>query len=182
MRFVPTAVHGVFIIEPEPVEDERGYFARIWCQTEFSKHGLDPALEQCNLSFNRRRGTLRGLHYQAPPGEEAKLVRCTRGSVFDVALDLRPYSPTFLKHVKAELDSGRQCALYIPAGCAHGFQTLEDATEVMYQMSRSYAPEFARGVRWDDPMFDILWPLEVTVISERDRNYADFILPARTAV
>jgi dTDP-4-dehydrorhamnose 3,5-epimerase len=182
MKFIPTAVQGVFIIQLEPVEDERGYFARTWCREEFRNQGLDPALEQCNLSFNRHRGTVRGLHYQAPPGEEAKLVRCSRGSLFDVALDLRVFSPTFLKYAGVVLDADIHHALYIPAGCAHGFQTLEDATEVTYQMSRSYAPELARGVRWDDPVFDIRWPQQLTVISDRDRNYADFVLPARTAV
>lgn len=181
MQFILTPVDGVLIVQPEPVEDERGYFARTWCREEFRKHGLDASIEQCNLSFNLRKGTLRGLHYQAPPGEEAKLVRCTRGSLFDVALDLRRHSPTFLKHAGVVLDAASHRALYIPAGCAHGFQTLEDATEVSYQMSRSYAPELARGVRWDDPAFGVQWPVEVSVISERDRNYANFVLPAEIA-
>jgi dTDP-4-dehydrorhamnose 3,5-epimerase len=154
--------------------DERGFFARSWCEREFREHGLNSELVQCSISFNKERGTLRGVHYQAAPNPEAKLVRCTRGSLYDVALDLRPDSSTYLKWTAAELSAENHRALYIPEGCAHGFLTLEDQTEVLYQMSEFYYPEAARGVRWNDPAFGIEWPGKVEVISERDRIYPDF--------
>ncbi|HEV8373633.1 MAG TPA: dTDP-4-dehydrorhamnose 3,5-epimerase [Actinomycetota bacterium] len=173
MRFTETKVAGAFLIEPEPIGDERGLFARTFCREEFEAHGLSPVVAQCNLSFNHRRGTLRGLHYQAAPHGEAKLVRCTRGAIWDVAVDLRPGSPTYLAWFAAELSDGNRAALYIPEGCAHGFLSLTDAAEVAYQMSAPYAPGAARGVRWDDPAFGIEWPGEVLVINQRDASYPD---------
>lgn len=173
MLFTETQVAGVFVIDPERAEDERGFFARIWCRDEFQSHGLNPALEQANVSFNRHRGTLRGMHYQAPPHEEAKLMRCTMGVAYDVALDLRPESATFGMHAVAVLTAHNRRMFYVPEGCAHGFLTLEDDTEVAYQMSEPYVPESGRGVRWDDPAFGIPWPSDVRVIAERDRTYPD---------
>jgi dTDP-4-dehydrorhamnose 3,5-epimerase len=174
MIFRETALPGVFVLEPELREDPRGFFARTWCQREFEEHGLDPRLVQVSVSFNRRRGTLRGMHYQAPPHAEAKLIRCTRGAIWDVALDLRPASPTFRQHIGVELTADNRAALYIPEGLAHGFQTLEDDTEVLYQMSEFYAPEVARGIRFDDPAFGIRWPLPEPIMLTRDRTYPDF--------
>lgn len=176
MIFTETPVAGVVVVEPERVSDERGFFARSWCRREFAAHGLNPSLVQCNISFNHHRGTLRGLHYQAAPHEEAKLVRATMGSVYDVALDLRPASPTFGAHTAAVLSAENRRMLYLPEGCAHGFLTLEDDTEVAYQMSEYHAPETARGVRFDDPAFAIAWPEEIRVISGRDRTYPDAVL------
>ena len=175
MRFIETKLRGAFIIEPEPIEDERGFFARTWCRREFQAHGLNSQLVQCNISFNKKRGTLRGMHYQGPPHEEAKLVRCTRGEIYDVILDLRPSSPTFKEWVPVLLSAESRCMLYVPEGLAHGFQTLEDSTEVFYQMSEFYVPECAKGVRWNDAAFGIEWP-EVAnrVISERDLKYPLF--------
>jgi dTDP-4-dehydrorhamnose 3,5-epimerase len=173
MRFTETGVAGAYLIEPEPVADERGFFARTWCREEFLANGLNPGLAQANISFNHRKGTLRGMHYQAAPHAEAKLVRCTRGAIFDVALDLRPGSPTYRRWFGAELSDANRSMLYVPEGCAHGFLTLADATEVAYQMSAPYAPAAARGVRWDDPAFGIEWPGEVAVINERDASYPD---------
>jgi dTDP-4-dehydrorhamnose 3,5-epimerase len=164
----------VVLVNPELASDERGFFARTWCAEEFARNGLNPALVQCGIAYNHRQGTLRGMHYQAAPAEEAKLVRCTRGRIFDVAIDLRPASPTFLRYAAAELSAEERNMLYIPEGCAHGYITLEDDCEVLYQMSAAYRPELARGVRWNDPAFGIAWPVEVAVISERDRTYPDF--------
>jgi dTDP-4-dehydrorhamnose 3,5-epimerase len=172
--FTATEPAGVVIIEPERVEDERGFFARSFCAREFAARGLDPRVAQCNVSFNRTRGTLRGLHFQHPPHTETKLVRCTRGALYDVAVDLRPDSPTFLVHIAVELSARNGRMLYVPEGFAHGFQTLEDDTEVFYQMSAAFSPDAAGGVRWNDPAFAIEWPLEVSAISERDRTYPDF--------
>jgi dTDP-4-dehydrorhamnose 3,5-epimerase len=169
--FRETALPGVFIIEPERREDRRGFFARTWCEEEFAAHGLNPRLVQCSVSLNVLRGTLRGMHYQAPPRAEAKLIRCTRGAIWDVALDLRPGSHTFRRHFGAELTAENHLALYIPEGVAHGFQTLEDNTEVLYQMSATYAPDAARGVRFDDPAFGIRWPIPEPILLDRDRNY-----------
>lgn len=169
--FRETALPGVFVIEPERREDRRGFFARTWCEQEFAAHGLNPRLVQCSVSVNVLRGTLRGMHYQAPPHAEAKLIRCTRGAIWDVALDLRPESPTFLRHVGAELTGANHLALYIPEGVAHGFQTLDDNAEVLYQMSAAYAPDAARGVRFDDPAFGIRWPIPEPILLDRDRNY-----------
>ena len=174
MIFAETEFRGAFVIELERREDERGFFARSWCQQEFEERGLNPRLVQCNVSFNKLRGTLRGVHYQANPYEEAKLVRCTRGAVYDVIIDLRPESRTYLRWAAVELNEENRRALYVPEGLAHGFQTLEDGTEVFYQMSEAYRPEYARGVRWNDPAFRIRWPLERRIISARDRGYPDF--------
>ena len=173
MRLTETKVAGAFLIEPEPIADERGFFARTWCRDEFEAHGLVPHLAQCSVSYSHRKGTLRGLHYQAHPHEEAKLVRCTRGAIWDVAVDLRPDSPTYKAWYGAELTADNRCMLYIPEGCAHGQLTLTDDTEVFYQMSAPFEPTAARGVRWDDPAFGIEWPGRVQVINERDRSYPD---------
>jgi dTDP-4-dehydrorhamnose 3,5-epimerase len=178
MIFVPTPVAGAFVIEPEPLVDERGFFARSFCEDEFGSHGLNPRVVQCSISFNRRRGALRGLHYQRAPHREAKVVRCTAGAIYDVIVDLRPESPTFRRHFAIELAARTRTMLYVPEGCAHGFQTLADDTEVYYQMSERFAPDAAAGVRWNDDAFGIAWPLEVTVIAERDRSYPDFRLEA----
>lgn len=172
MRFAPTPLAGAFLVELERLADERGFFARSYCEDEFRRHGLPPALAQCNVSWNRRRGTLRGLHYQAAPHEEAKLVRCTRGAIWDVIVDLRAGSPTRWRWHAAELNAENRLAFYVPEGFAHGFQTLADDTEVLYQMSEFYHPELARGLRWDDPKLGIRWPLAEAIVSERDRSYA----------
>ncbi len=175
MKFSPTALAGACIIDIEPVQDERGFFARSWCREEFAKHGLNPDLAQCSISFNKKRGTLRGMHYQAKPHEETKVVRCTRGMIYDVIVDLRPESPTFRKWIAVELSADNRRMLYIPAGLAHGFQSLADDTEVFYQISTPYHPESARGVRWDDPAFGIEWPAAERIISDKDRRYPDFV-------
>lgn len=175
MIFTETKLKGAYIIEPEKKADERGFFARTWCQHEFEAQGLNPRLVQCNISYNARRSTLRGMHHQAAPYAEAKLVRCTRGAIHDVIIDLRPDSATYKQYVAVLLDADHHRMLYIPEGFAHGFQTLEDDTEVFYQMSVVYRPEAARGVRWDDPVFSIDWPqAECRHISDRDRNWPDF--------
>jgi dTDP-4-dehydrorhamnose 3,5-epimerase len=174
MTFSETKLLGVFEIRLEPHADERGFFARSWCQREFERYGLNPATVQCNVSFNERKGTLRGMHYQAAPHPEAKLVRCTQGAIYDVVLDLRPQSPAFKKWVGVELTAANRRMIYVPEGFAHGFLTLEDRTEVFYQMSEFYYPELSRGVRWDDPAFQIDWPSRPEAISDRDRTYADF--------
>lgn len=177
MIFTETKLKGCFIITPEIKADERGFFARSWCKKEFSSHGLNPNLVQCNISFNQKKATLRGMHYQAKPHEEAKLVRCTMGSIYDAIVDLRPESPTFKQWVAVELTRENSQMLYVPEGMAHGFQTLVDNTEVFYQMSEFYYPELARGVRWNDPSFNIDWPeQEERVISDKDRSYPDFLL------
>ncbi|MBB3162636.1 dTDP-4-dehydrorhamnose 3,5-epimerase [Rhizobium laguerreae] len=168
MKFVPTAVSGAFVVEVEARSDERGLFARTFDAKSFADHGLVPSYPQCNVSQNHKRGTLRGMHFQAEPRPEIKLVRATRGTVFDVALDLRRDSPSYLKWASVELDAISHNAFYIPAGCAHGFLTLDDDCELFYQMSEAYVPELARGVRWDDPAFSIAWPFPPSVISERD--------------
>jgi dTDP-4-dehydrorhamnose 3,5-epimerase len=175
MIFQETGLKGAFVIEPEPREDERGFFARTWCQREFAAEGLPSQWVQCNISFNRQRGTLRGMHYQIAPKEEEKLVRCTMGAIYDVIIDLRPESPTFRQWLAVELTADNRRMLFIPKGFAHGFQTLVDDTEVFYQMSEFYAPEYARGVRWDDPAFMVSWPAEKRIISERDRGFPDFV-------
>jgi len=174
MIFQETKLKGAYIIEPEKREDERGFFARTWCQREFTEQGLNPRLMQCNISFNLKRGTLRGMHYQIPPFEEAKLVRCSRGAIYDVIIDLRPCSSTFKQWLAVEVTADNRQMLYIPASFAHGFQTLEDNTEVAYYISEFYAPEHARGIRWNDPAFAIQWPIETRAISERDQAYPDF--------
>ena len=174
MTFDPTPLTGSFLITPERIRDERGFFSRTWCRQEAEARGLNPNVVQCNLSFSLRRGTLRGMHFQRPPHEEAKLVRCTAGAIYDVIIDLRPSSTTFRRHFGVRLDPTEDQMLYVPEGFAHGFLTLEDKTEVFYQMSRSYAPSHAAGVRWNDQAFGIDWPFEPTLMTERDRTYPDF--------
>jgi dTDP-4-dehydrorhamnose 3,5-epimerase len=175
MNFRETELPGVFEVRLEPKPDERGYFARTWCQHEFTARGLSSNIVQCNTSFNLKKGTLRGMHFQQEPNAEIKLIRCTTGKIFDVVLDLRPQSETFRKWTSLILSSTSQNMIYIPQGCAHGFLTMEDNTEVFYQMSEFYSAESARGVRWDDPAFKIDWPGNVVVISERDGSYPDFL-------
>ena len=174
MLFNPTPLDGAFVVEPQLHRDVRGFFARTWCRDEFAARGLNPALLQCNVSFTERRGTVRGMHYQDAPHQEAKLVRCVRGAVHDVIIDLRPDSPTFRRHFAVELREGSYRMLYIPEGMAHGFQTLADNTEITYQMSAFYQPAAERGVRWDDPAFAIPWPDPVRLVSDRDRSFPDF--------
>ncbi len=174
MFFQETKIRGVFEIRLDRKTDERGFFARSWCLDEFETAGLDTRLAQCSISYNVRKGTLRGMHYQSAPYAESKLVRCTRGAIYDVALDLRADSPTFREWIGVSLTADNQEMIYIPKGCAHGFITLEDNSEVFYQISESYHPEAARGVRWDDPAFHIEWPGTIEVISERDRTLPDF--------
>jgi dTDP-4-dehydrorhamnose 3,5-epimerase len=172
--FLETKLKGAYIIELEKREDGRGFFARSWCEKEFADHGLEARSVQCNISFNKKRGTLRGMHYQVEPFAEAKLVRCTQGAIYDVIIDLRPGSPTFKQYFAEILSAENHKMLYVPERFAHGFQALENHTEVFYQMSRSYAPEFARGVRWNDAAFGIQWPIGNPIILERDNNYPDF--------
>ena len=172
--YSPTAVAGAFRIEPERREDSRGFFARVWCEREMAEHGLNTRVAQSSVSFTRQRGTIRGLHLQLAPNAEVKLVRCIRGAIFDVVVDLRPDSPTYLQHATMELTGENRLAFYIPEGCAHGFQTLTDDVEVLYQMSEFYAPESARGVRWNDPAFGIRWPITNATILDRDASYPDF--------
>jgi dTDP-4-dehydrorhamnose 3,5-epimerase len=174
MLFHETKLPGVFEIQLELHPDDRGFFARSWCQREFEAHGLNPKLVQCNISFNARKGTLRGMHFQATPHAEAKLVCCTQGSIYDVAVDLRRDSATYMRWVAAVLSAENRQMLYVPEGCAHGFLTLTDNTEVFYQMSEFYHPESARGLRFDDPAFEIVWPEKVEVISDRDRTCPNF--------
>jgi len=169
--FRATKLEGAFLLEPERKKDERGYFARTFCEREFAEHGLRSRFVQCNISFNRRKGTLRVMHFQAAPHEEAKLVSCTRGSIYDVIIDLREGSPTYRQHLGQTLSAYNGRMLYIPEGFAHGFQTLEDETEVFYQMSEFYHPESARGVRWNDPAFQIEWPPAERIIIARDQEY-----------
>ncbi|MBK8092703.1 MAG: dTDP-4-dehydrorhamnose 3,5-epimerase [Verrucomicrobiaceae bacterium] len=177
MNFLPTQIEGVWIVEMERRQDERGWFARTWCKDELKAHGLDPALAQCSSSFNHKRGTLRGMHYQAAPNEEVKLVRCTRGAVFDVVLDLRPDSQSFKHWHSVELSADNGRAIYIPKGCAHGYQTLMPDTELHYIISNRYIPESGRGLRWDDPTFGILWPMpDQAILSRRDASYPYFTL------
>jgi dTDP-4-dehydrorhamnose 3,5-epimerase len=173
--FTETKLLGAFVMEPERREDERGFFARTFCQREFESHGLNVQIAQCSISFNKRKGILRGMHFQAAPFSETKLVRCTSGCIYDVFVDMRPSSPTFKQYVAVELSAENRKMVYIPEGFAHGFQTLEEDTEVFYQMSQIYSPEHARGVRWDDPAFGIEWPPAERTIVERDRNYPDFL-------
>ena len=175
MLFTESPLAGAFIIDPEQREDERGFFARVWCRDEFAQRGLETRLVQCSISYNAKGGTLRGMHFQAEPYPEVRIVRCTRGSIFDVIIDLRRGSPTFTRHYGIALSAENRRMLYIPRHFAHGFQTLEDDTEVMYQMSEFYHPESARGVRWNDPAFGINWPEpDVRIMAERDASYPDF--------
>ena len=175
MQFVETELPGAFLVKPQPHLDERGLFARTWCELEFAEHGIRMSVRQCNISVNRRRGTLRGLHYQAAPYHEAKTVTCVRGAIHDVIVDLRSTSPTFKRYVAVELTAENRHMLYIPPGLAHGYQTLMDDSEVYYQMSELYVPEMARGVRWNDPAFGIAWPpVEQRIMSPLDRDHPDF--------
>lgn len=174
MIFTPTRLAGVTLVDAERHEDERGFFTRTWCAREFAAQGLSPTLAQCSLSRTKRAGTVRGMHFQRPPHEEEKLVRCARGAIWDVVLDLRPSSPTFRQWQGFELTDANGRAVYVPKGVAHGFQTLSDETEVTYQISEFYAPEAAGGVRYDDPAFAIDWPRPVTTLSPRDRSWPDF--------
>ena len=174
MIFTETPLAGAFVIEPELREDARGFFARTWCERELSARALETRIAQCSVSFNKKKGTLRGMHYQVSPAAETKIVRCTRGAMYDVIIDLRPASPTLTRHFAVVLAPENRKMLYVPAGFAHGFQTLEDDTEVFYQISEFYSPEHARGVRWDDPVFGIPWPDDERTIVERDQSYPDF--------
>jgi dTDP-4-dehydrorhamnose 3,5-epimerase len=172
LRSVP--LPGAYVIDLEPIADERGFFARTWCAHEFKLHGLNPNVTQCSISFNERKGTLRGMHYQDEPYPEAKLVRCCSGAIYDVIVDLRSASPTHRKWFAVELTAANRQMLYVPEGVAHGFQTLTDAAEVFYQISECYRPDYARGVRWDDPLFGIEWPIANPIISKRDRGFPDY--------
>ncbi len=174
MKFTEQLLGGVFLVEIEPHEDSRGWFARTWSEEEFANNGLSSSFSQSSISYNTKKGTVRGMHYQAAPHEEVKIVSCIRGSIADVVIDLRPDSKTYMQHLLVELSANDHAMLYIPGGFAHGFQTLEDESEVYYQISTPYAPDFARGVRWNDSAFGITWPLPVTTISERDAQYLDF--------
>ncbi|MEP6600911.1 MAG: dTDP-4-dehydrorhamnose 3,5-epimerase [Nitrospirota bacterium] len=174
MIFTKTPLEGAFVIDLEPRTDARGFFARSFCRREFEENGLNPAVAQCNLSFNLKAGTLRGMHFQKAPGGEAKLVRCVRGAIHDVIIDLRPQSPTYREHFAVALNSINRRALFVPESFAHGFQTLEDETEVEYQMTDFYAPKYAAGFRFDDPAFAVSWPLTISVISEQDLGWLPF--------
>lgn len=171
MQFRETPIFGVWVIDPEAHEDERGRFFRAWCSREFAEHGIDFAPVQANMGYSARKGTLRGMHFQLEPAPEAKLIRCTRGSMFDVALDMRPGSPTRGQWFGTELSATNGRMLYLPAGCAHGYQTLEDGTEMHYMTSQVYTPQACRGARFDDPAYGIQWPLPATAMSEQDRNW-----------
>jgi len=175
MIFTETPLRGAFVIATEPSRDERGFFARTWCRREFKAHGLCSEVAQCSVSFNERSGTLRGMHYQAPPYEETRLVRCITGGIFDVIIDLRHDSKTYAQHFATVLSAENWLMVFVPEGFAHGFQTLEPCTEVLYQMSEFYSPEHSRGVRWDDPAFAIAWPAADRTISPRDRSFPDFM-------
>lgn len=182
MRFTQTGLAGAWLVEPERREDERGFFMRTWCRREFAAHGIPTDFPQGNLSFNRHRGTLRGLHFQLPPSREGKLVRCSRGEILDVIVDLRCDSATYLAHFAVVLSEANGSSLYVPAGFAHGFETLTDEAEVVYAMSDYYDAELSAGVRWDDPSFGIDWPIATpSVMSDRDRAYPDFDPKAFTA-
>jgi dTDP-4-dehydrorhamnose 3,5-epimerase len=175
MIFKETKLKDAFILELEKIEDSRGFFARSWCQKEFEERGLNSTLVQSNISFNKQEGTLRGMHFQSAPHSEVKLVRCTMGRIYDVIIDLRQKSQTFKKWISVKLTANNRKMLYIPEGFAHGFLTLTDDVEIFYQMSSFYSPKYARGVRWNDPIFSIEWPKAINIISEQDRNYPDYI-------
>jgi dTDP-4-dehydrorhamnose 3,5-epimerase len=172
--FEPTPIAGACVVKPEPQTDQRGFFTRLWSQEEFARHGIADPMLQSSLSYSRRAGTLRGMHFTWAPSKEGKLVRCSRGRVYDVILDLRPESESYLTHYERELDASSHAAVYVPPGVAHGHQTLEDHCELFYMMTEAYRPELATGVRYDDPAFGLSWPQAVTEIAERDRGYPDF--------
>lgn len=174
MLFQEIGVRGAMLVEPEPRFDQRGLFARVWCEQEWAAKGLTAHIAQVSISFNAIKGTLRGMHFQSHPAREAKLVGCTRGAIYDVVLDLRQDSPTYLQWASVELTAENRRRLYVPEGCAHGFQSLEDASELLYLISHPYSPEHARGVRYNDPTFAIKWPLPVTMISDADRTWPDY--------
>ena len=171
MRFKETKLPGAFVIDLQTRDDSRGFFARAFCQKEFEQHGLKPLVAQCNCSFNHRRGTLRGMHYQLPPAAETKLVRCTRGAIYDVIVDLRPDSPTYLQHVGYELSEENRRQLYVPEMFGHGYLTLTDGAEVTYQVGEFYTPGAERGLRYDDPALSIDWPIPIEIVSEKDANW-----------
>ena len=176
MLFIETKLKGAFVIELEKYSDDRGFFSRAWCQKEFKEQGINSRFVQANIGFSKNSGTIRGIHYQIAPFEEAKLVRCIRGAIFDVVLDLRPELPSFKQWFGVELSDENRKMLYVPEGCAHGYQTLVDNTEFFYQVSQVYSPESERGILWNDPEFDIEWPIdEDLVISEKDQNWPDFM-------
>ncbi len=177
MVFKSTKIPGAYIIDMEAVADDRGFFGRFWCEREFQEHNLNSRIAQCSISFNTKKGTLRGMHFQVPPFAEAKTVRCTRGTMYDVIVDLRKGSTAFLQWIAVELSAENRSMLYVPEGCAHGFQTLEDNTEVLYQISEFHSPDHARGARWNDPSFGIQWPLPPQSMSGRDRGWKDFLPP-----
>ncbi|AYA36891.1 dTDP-4-dehydrorhamnose 3,5-epimerase [Hymenobacter oligotrophus] len=176
MIFTETELPGAFIVDVERIADERGFFARSWCEDEFAARGISTPPLQANLSHNPRKGTLRGLHYQTEPYAEAKLVRCTRGALYDVIVDLRPDSPTYGQWLGVELTADSYRMLYVPAGFAHGFLTLQDNTDISYQVSAKYAPQHEAGIRWNDPAFGIEWPMEPVLVSARDQQHPDFTL------
>jgi len=181
VKLTPTKIAGCFMLDVQPHVDDRGSFTRTWCAEELQANGLNPCVAQCSVSFNHHRGTLRGMHHQAAPNEEAKVVRCTRGRIFDVVLDLRPESPTYRTWLGIELDWENQRSLYIPEGCAHGYQSLTDTTEVYYMISVPFHPESARCCRWNDPVFSIQWPLpEIARLSTRDATAPDFVVTPPT--
>jgi len=181
MIFTETILKGAYIIEPERIEEERGFFARTFCRKEFESHGLNPDLVQCNISYNKKKGTLRGMHFQIAPHEEAKLISCIRGSIYDVIIDMRSDSPTYGQWTAFKLTATVHFTmLYVPESFAHGFQTLEDDTLVFYQMSEFYHPESARGIRWDDPMFAIQWPIHSRILSDKDKSYDNWVAKDKT--
>ncbi len=181
MIFTETKLKGAFILDLELRADDRGAFARTFCMKEFEAHGLKPTVAQCNLSFNYKAGTLRGMHYQTPPAAETKLVRCTKGAIYDVIIDMRPDSPTYMQHIGVELTADNHRALYVPELFAHGYQALSDGAEVVYQVGEFYTPGYERGIRYDDPAFGIQWPMPVTVISEKDAAWPPFAAMSASA-
>jgi len=176
MKFSPLSLEGAFQIDLELSKDDRGFFARSFCSKEFNEYNINIDIKQCNLSYNKEKGTLRGRHYQSFPHEEAKLVSCNKGSIYDVIIDIKPDSSTYLKWAAFELSRNNRRMLYIPEGFAHGFQTLEDEVDVFYHMFEYYTPNVAKGIRWNDPLFNIKWPLPISEISEKDISYEDYII------
>jgi dTDP-4-dehydrorhamnose 3,5-epimerase len=174
MIFTELELKGAFLVEVKKIEDERGFFGRAWCANEFKQHGLNPAFVQLNTSFSHKKGTIRGMHYQVDPYQEVKFIRCTRGRIYDVIIDLRPDSPTFMKWVGNELSADNYRMVYVPENFAHGFVTMEDHSEVYYPVSQFYTPGAERGLRWNDPAFKIKWPVEISVVSDKDQSHMDF--------